>query len=331
MLWIEKYRPRTFDEICGQPEVVRHLRRFAAGRTVPHLLLVGRHGTGKSAAVECLARGLYGDAWEQNTTIFCTGDLFLQGKQYLEADERFSHLYRKDAGLITNFKHIVKEYASLRPLDTEFKLMVFDDASSLPFEAQQALRRIMERYSATCRFLYTTTQQSSIIPAISSRCLPLFFAPVAADDIHAHLASIISREHGPRREVPSDDCDLIIQASRGDLRKAVMYLQLLAEGGETDLAEVSQSETTAIASSAFAALQARDLEKAQHLVGLLMLEYGLSGREIVSELRTVARREYNDERITLALADTDFVLGHAGSDYLQLDALLARILAEVFL
>ena len=125
---------------------------FADAQSVPHLLISGPHGTGKTAAVECLAQRLYGETWEANTTIFSAADLLGKGRSALETDERFSMIYRKDRSLIVNFKQIVKWYASMRPLDADFKLMVFEDAESLTFEAQQALRRTMERYSA-CRFI----------------------------------------------------------------------------------------------------------------------------------------------------------------------------------
>src|SRR5512136_1487605 len=115
MLWIEKYRPQGLREVVGQERVVGHLLRFAEERSVPHLLVTGPHGTGKSAAVEGLARALYGDGWAGNTTVLDCPALFSGGKASLAADERFAHLFRKDVGLSANFKRIVGWYASLRP------------------------------------------------------------------------------------------------------------------------------------------------------------------------------------------------------------------------
>ncbi|HMK16389.1 MAG TPA: replication protein C, partial [Methanomicrobiales archaeon] len=89
MLWIEKYRPRTLGEVAGQDQAVRHLLRFASERSLPHLLVLGPHGTGKSAAIEGLARALYGDTWAGNTTVIDCPALVLQGKAALAADERF--------------------------------------------------------------------------------------------------------------------------------------------------------------------------------------------------------------------------------------------------
>src|SRR5512136_1980610 len=190
MLWIEKYRSEKLIYIWGQDAVMRHLSSFAASKTVPHLILTGPHGTGKSVAIECFAKVLYQENWELNTSVFQTADLFSQGKAYLEQDDRYAHLYQKNQSLITNFKYIIKWYASLRPLDAEFKLMVFEDAHALTRDAQQALRRIMERASTTCRFIFSTTNQSAIIPPITSRCLPLYFSPLNPESMLSHLHMI---------------------------------------------------------------------------------------------------------------------------------------------
>jgi replication factor C small subunit len=328
MLWSEVYRPKRCDEIIGQDEVVRYLTAFADSGSVPHMLISGPHGTGKTVAVECLARRLYGENWEANTTILSAADILGRGKSALEADERFSMIYRKDRSLIVNFKQIVKWYASMRPLDADFKLMVFEDAQGLTFEAQQALRRTMERYSTTCRFILVTVRPSAIIPAIASRCLPLFFAPLESGIVRARLEEILAAEGAA---CPADDLDLIVHAAQGDLRRAIMYLQItVGSGKDLDLAEVSRSETANVATSAFDTLRAGNFDAARRIVESLMIEYGLSAREVVRELRQVVRREYNHPALAIALADADLKLCQNANDFVQINALLARIAREVF-
>jgi replication factor C small subunit len=333
MLWSEVYRPKGCEDIIGQDEVVRYLVSFAESGSVPHMLISGPHGTGKTVAVECLAKGLYAENWEANVSTFSAADLLGRGRSALEADERFSHIYRKDQSLIVNFKYIVKWYASMRPLDAPFKLMVFEDAHDLTFEAQQALRRTMERYSATCRFIFITTRPSAIIPAIASRCLPLFFAPIESGIIRARLEEILAAEAAT---LPADDLDLIVHAAQGDLRRAIIYLQLAVGSGEDAdlaevLAEVSRSETGNVAASAFDALRTGNFDAASRIAESLMIEYGLSAREVVHELRQVVRREYNHPALAVALADADHRLCHNANDFVQVNALLARIAREVFL
>ena len=326
MLWIEKYRPVMFTEILGQEPVVQHLSRFAASETLPHLILTGPHGTGKSIAVRCLARALYHDSWELNTSVFPVSDLFSQGKSFLEQDDRYAHIYQKNQSLITNFKYILKWYASLRPLDAEFKLMVFEDAHTLTRDAQQALRRIMERTSNTCRFIFTTTNPSAIIPAISSRCLPLFFAPLSQDIVLAHLMDIRAKEAAGSPACTDDDLDLIVQAAAGDMRRAVLLLQAALQSGRCeDLLTHTSSENTTIASQALNALRDGDVRGAIRRMESLMIDYGLSGSEVLYEARSIIQREYNHPALAIALADTEYRLTHANNEYIQLGAFATGI------
>ncbi|WAC04257.1 MAG: AAA family ATPase [Methanoregula sp.] len=328
MLWTDTYRPRNFNEILGQEQVIVHLNSFAKTGSVPHMMLAGRHGTGKTSAVECFARALYGENWQMNTSLFQTSDLFLQGKSYLEQDERYSHLFQKQESLLTNFKYIVKSYAALRPLDADFKLMIFEDAHSLTQDAQAALRRIMERTSGTCRFLFTTTKPSAIIPAISSRCLPLFFAPIDSPTIQSHLAAIRRIEStGPRMRSCDDDClELIVQASEGNLRRAVMLLQVAMQSGKKgSLVLMTQSETGTVTSSAITAVRRGDLRTGARELESLMIDSGLSGAEVLAEVRALIHREYNHPHMAIALADTDARLGHCNNEFVQIGSLLTDI------
>jgi replication factor C small subunit len=325
MLWTEKYRPCSFAEILGQEPAIRYMSSFANSGTIPHLILTGPHGTGKSTAVGSLARTLYRENWELNTSVFPVSDLFSQGKTFLEQDDRYSHIYQKNQSLIVNFKYILKWYASMRPLDAEFKLMVFEDAHALTRDAQQALRRIMERTSKTCRFIFTTTNPSAIIPAISSRCLPLFFAPVNQDVILNHLMDIRARED-TSSSCTNDDLDLIVQAAAGDLRRAVLLLQAALQSGSCeDLLTQTTSENATIASQTLGMLRDGDVRGAVRRIESLMIDYGLSGSEVLYEARTIVQREYNHPALAIALADAEYRLTHANNEYVQLGAFASGV------
>lgn len=331
MLWIEKYRPKSFDEILGQEPVISRLRGAARTGSLPHLLITGPAGTGKSAAVECLARELYGDRAGENTTTIQASDLFEQGKKYLEGNERYAHIYRREESLLSNFKNITRWYASVRPLDAEFRLLIFEGASALTREAQQGLRRIMERYSRTCRFVYVTPRSSGIIPAISSRCLPFFFSPLRPAVAEHQLQSILSRECPAGPGIPADEIELIVQAAGGDLRKAIMLLEVRAGAeGAAGLLRWSQTETGQIAQAALAAIEHGDLPSAIRKFEILMIEYGLTSREVLSEFRTAVRKGYHDPRLVTLLAETDYRLTRCNNEYIQLNAMAARIAEEIF-
>jgi replication factor C small subunit len=330
MLWIEKYHPEKLTDILGQDPVIRHLSSFAVSKSVPHLILNGPHGTGKSVAIECFAKKLYQENWELNTSVFQTADLFLQGKAYLEQDDRYAHLYQKNQSLIANFKYIIKWYASLRPLDAEFKLMVFEDAHALTKDAQQALRRIMERASTTCRFIFSTTNQSALIPPVTSRCLPLFFSPVDQNVILRHLRTIREMENSGIHPCSDDDLELIAQVAQGDMRRAILLLQVALEAGRCqDLFTIAQSETANVAASAIDALKKGDVRNAIRRFESLMIDYGLSGSEVFSEIRAITQRDYNDPSLAIALANAEFRIRHGNNEFVQMGAFVSGI-REVF-
>lgn len=331
MLWTERYRPEKFSEIKGQDEVTGHLRGFEKSARLPHLLFFGPHGTGKSCALECLAKGIYGEYSVENLTIIESGALFRHGRSWLENEEKFSHLYKKEESVLTNFKRIVRWYASMKPFNAEFKIIAFEEAHLLPFDAQAALRRIMEKYSTTCRFVLMTQQQTSVIPAIASRCLPLFFRPLDNEEIVSVLKEIMQENSPAKPDITDEDLEFIAETARGDCRKAVTYFQLYCiKDGKIDLAEISGSETEMVARSLFSELMEGNFQKAKEKTEMLMIEYGLSGNEVITEISKVARREYNDTRIAIALGDADSRLCTAGNDFVQINAALAEIIAEVF-
>ncbi|MDD1707295.1 MAG: AAA family ATPase [Methanoregulaceae archaeon] len=329
MLWIEKYRPSSFDEVFGQEQVISRLEHAALEGNVPHLFFTGPAGTGKGAAAECLARRLYGESWGENTTIIQTSDLFEQGKKYLERNDRYTHIYRREESLLTNFKNITRWYASIRPLDADFRLLILEGASALPREAQQGLRRIMERYSRTCRFIYVTKRPSAIIPAISSRCLPFFFSPIRSEVVDARLRSILSTEYPSGCCLTDDDIELIVQAAAGDLRKAIMLLQV-STSAEGNLVRCSQTETSQIAQAALQAIISRDVPAAIRRFETLKIEYGLTSGEILQEFRSTIRKDYNDPKVVSLLAETDYKILQCNNEYIQLNAMIARITQEIF-
>ncbi len=325
MLWIERYRPGNFCDIIGQERAAAFLGSFAEQRSLPHLLITGPSGSGRMSAVRCLARALYGDHADENTTVIASGDLFSEGRGYLEADERFAHLYHKDESVLTNVKRIVRTYASIRPFDAEFKLMVFIEADALPGEMQQALRRTMERYSRTCRFIFVTSRPSGIMPPIASRCLPIAFHPLSTGLIVPHLRQILAAEGAA--PIAEDDLAMIATASRGDLRRAIMLLELTIRSGAPlvlDAYERTGSERTA--AEILGAAREGDLAEAQRLAEALMIDGGLSGRELLYELRKAVRREFNDPRIAVALAETDARLSQGAGEFVQIGAFLSQIM-----
>ena len=174
-MWIETYRPKRLDDIVGHDEVVKRLQGFVKERTIPNLVLWGPKGTGKTSLVYALAKELYGEFYDENLMHIETADFVEQGKKWLKENKRFKFFYNEQKSALIIFKEMIREYAALSPINASFKLLFFSNADLLPVNAQQALRRIMERSNKTCRFIFSTTKPAGIIPALRSRCLNLHF------------------------------------------------------------------------------------------------------------------------------------------------------------
>lgn len=132
-IWTERYRPEKLNDVVGQELVTERLAAFVKTRSLPHMLFAGSAGVGKTTAAIALAKELYDKDWQAN---------FMETNA---SDERGIQVVRGK----------IKDFARTRPIgtDIDFKIIFLDESDALTPEAQQALRRTMERYTATTRFI----------------------------------------------------------------------------------------------------------------------------------------------------------------------------------
>ena len=172
-LWTEKYRPRKLDEIQDQVEIVSRLKEFVKNGTMPHCLFAGPPGTGKTTAALCLARDLFGTRFQ---------DVFMELNA---SDERGIDVVRTT----------VKEFARMASLSAvPFKILVLDEADNMTGDAQHALRRTMEKFTDTCRFILCCNYSGRIIEPIQSRCALFRFTPLPEEKIVGYLGHIAKEE-----------------------------------------------------------------------------------------------------------------------------------------
>ncbi len=307
-IWVEKYRPKTLSEVVGQDDIVERLQSYAKAANLPHLLFAGPAGTGKTTCAIALARDMYGPEWKQN---------------YYElnsSDERGIDVVRSK----------IKEIARIAPFGgTSFKIIFLDEADNLTADAQAALRRTMETYSKTSRFILSANYSSRLIEPIQSRTAVFRFRPLRPEAIREYLGRVAKAE---KLKITDDGMDALIYIAEGDMRRAVNSLQVAAALGSTIDADVLYKVASTIKPEEVKQLIEKaltgDFLRAREVLDRLLIEYGVSGEDVLRQLhRSVFDMNVPDEykvRLLDRIGETDFRLIEGSNERIQLEALLAH-------
>ncbi len=336
-LWTLKYRAGTLKEILGNEHAVATLSELAQSGTLPHLILYGPENSGKTTASLALARQLYGITWKNNFAYFNASDFFDQGKRYLVRDKRFARFLGTDdpkkiyKSVIEVFKEIINEYAGMASIDADYKLIYIDNAESLNSDAQHALRRIMEKYSATSRFILSTTKPSKLIAPLRSRGLQIFFTYVPDSVLKAHLEKVGCAEE---LQLSEGALDAILYFVKGNVAKAVQTLQLislLAQGStitEEMVYEAILKGRDENIDNLLSAALAGDFSRGRQLIDEMIVEKGLSGVEILERLSEAladsGETDADIARLVVKISETDARLKDAANDRIQLEKLISN-------
>ena len=308
-MWAEKYRPKTLGDIVNQKDIVERLKSFARSRNVPHCIFAGPPGTGKTTAALCLARDLYGDVYREHIM------------ELNASDERGINVVRET----------VKTFARVKSIgEIPFKIMILDEADNMTADAQQALRRTMERFTGTCRFIMCANYSGKIIEPIQSRCAPFRFTYLPREEHDRYLKVMAEKE---KVKLSSEGVDAIFEVCGGDLRRAINTLQAAASldkpvdaktiysiTGRATPADVQRMMKTAIEGDFLGARkQLRDM----------IQKYGIAGSDIIRQIHTEIFRSDIPEQWKIRLADVvgeaDYRLVEGSDEEIQLSALLARL------
>ncbi|XP_050579483.1 replication factor C subunit 5 [Bombus affinis] len=200
--WVEKYRPKKLDDLISHEEIIKTINKFIDENQLPHLLFYGPPGTGKTSTILACARKLYTPA-QFNSMVL----------EMNASDDRGIGIVR---GQILSFASTGTMYRS------GFKLIILDEADAMTKDAQNALRRIIEKYTDNVRFCIICNYLSQIIPALQSRCTKFRFGPLSTDQILPRLDTIIKEEN---LNVSEDGKQALITLSGGDMRKVLNVLQ----------------------------------------------------------------------------------------------------------
>ena len=202
--WIEKYRPKNIDEIISHDMNIETIKKLLQGGALPHLLFHGSPGTGKTSTIMALAKEIYGT------------NMRLMVMKLDASDDRGINSVRED----------IKGFAEKSNMFQKgVRLIILDEADSMTFDAQFALRRIIEKYSTTIRFCLICNYENKIIPAIRSRCANFRFSNIDIKHICNKLNHIVMAENINTEE---NVIGTIALLAKRDLRKAINLLQSIS-------------------------------------------------------------------------------------------------------
>ena len=205
-LWVEKYRPIKLDDYVGNEHLKEKVSGYIESKDVPHLLLFGRAGTGKTTLAKLIVKSIECDYMIINAS---------------------------DENNVDTVRNKVKNFASSQGFK-KYKIVILDEFDYMTPNAQAILRNLMETFSKHCRFILTCNYVEKIIDPIQSRCQTFQIVPPSKKEVAVQLDKILKSE-----EIKYDVKDLvpIIDSSYPDIRKIINTCQLNSVKGVLKLSK----------------------------------------------------------------------------------------------
>jgi len=306
-IWTEKYRPRSFEELLGQDEIVKRVQNLVKSLNIPHLLFAGPAGTGKSSLALVIVKELFGKNWKEN---------------YLE-------LNASDTRGIDVVRQQVKNFARTKSLgEVPFKVIFLDEADALTREAQQALRRTMENYTTTCRFILSCNYSSKIIDPIQSRCAIFRFKLLERKDIFKKVKEIAENE---KLAISEPAMISLYEASEGDCRRVINLLQStssISPAINENLVDtiISAAKPADIKIALEYALTGDFIKSREKLLDI-MLKESISGQDAIKAIQKEIWNLPIENSLKVKLVEKtgeiEFRLVEGSDEFIQLESLLA--------
>ena len=325
--WVEKYRPKKVSDVAHQDEVCSALRTSIQTGQMPHLLFYGPPGTGKTSTILAVCRELYGPLMK----------------------DRVLELNASDERGIKVVRSKIKSFAQVAVGKTthagfpcpRFKIIILDEADAMTDNAQAALRRTIERYSNVTRFCLICNYVSRIIDPLASRCAKFRFKPLAREAMLDRLRDVSRSES---LSLGDGVEDALINASGGDMRKAITYLQSAAQlyggdggssGGVTTDAvlQISGELPATVAEDFWKAVHSRNINNVKEAVENIVAE-GFAATAILHKLMddTLSSDRLTDKQkahVLLKIGEADKCLCDGADEELQLLNVGCQILASL--
>ncbi len=211
-IWNEKYRPQTLDTYVGNDTVKATFQQYIDTNDVPHLLLYGDAGSGKTTLAKIVANTI--------------------------AKDNYIYINASDENSVDTVRDKIKQFASSIGFGG-LKLIILDECDYMTPNAQAALRNVIETFSKTTRFILTCNYVDKIIDPIQSRCQIFNIVPPSKKEVASHLVKILD---GENVKYEKDNLVTIINQSYPDIRRVINTTQRCVIGGNLKLDETTLVE-----------------------------------------------------------------------------------------
>lgn len=344
MLWVDKHRPKSLDDVDYHQELSLRLKRIAASQDMPHMLICGPSGAGKATRVKGLLREIFGAgvdltkietrsvAPNPNTPSNTVDIQVVVSNHHLELTP--SDIGKKDRAVVMQ---LIKEVASHPPLGSHtFKVVVIEEAGSLSPDAQAALRRTMERYMKTCRIILTCETASKIIPPLRSRCLPVRIGAPSLEDVQKVLQQVAQKE---ALQLAPELCLKIAEKSGRDVRRAILLLETMHVQANSatlpkDMSIPREAWDMAIDKVAKKILQEQSPKMAMEVRGNIYelmaacLPSDFIMKELLFKLIAEQRHDAVKQKAIAAAAHFESTLRQGSKDIFHIEAFILRFMAD---
>ncbi len=193
-LWVERYRPTQLENYVGNEHLKAKVERYIKSNDVPHLLLYGRAGTGKTTLAKLIVKNI-------------------------ECD--YLYINASDENSVDTVRNKVRQFASTIGFK-DMKVIILDECDYITPNAQAALRNLMETFSKHCRFILTCNFVERIIDPLQSRCQVFEIIPPSKKDVAVHLSKVMELE---KTTYDNEDLKVLIDSSYPDVRKIINATQ----------------------------------------------------------------------------------------------------------
>ena len=315
--WVEKYRPKSFDEIVSQNIAINRLREFLRTPNMPHMIFTGPAGTGKTSTALILARH------------------FLKEGEF---DINLLELNASDTVRIDYVRNVLKSFVNQNLIKNgSLKFVILDESDNIPGQVQQALRRIIEKASSNIKFILLCNYINKIIDPIISRCAVFRFVNLAKENIVERLKYIAKKEKLKISPEKSEEFyNLLYFISGGDLRKGINTLQMsvsleLIENLDLDeILKISGFLEKKALNDLIQALKNKDFIETREIVDTIE---SLDSRNFIRQvLEVLPQLMIEPEKIIEIISyigEIDYRISQGADENIQISALLATILENI--